>query len=181
MLELLLQQQLVDPQQAVTPGIMICNDKNLWPILCVPPTLDAAAVVPSPSSTSSFDNRCGKRRSKRQELLPHPFHPHPPTHLWSSMGTSEAASNGSGATSPSGNSTPASAASTADIWATNFCHCSSCPCFCVRSVQATTTRSANTSSEAVKVRAVVGKSFVPSRKGKGGTKKTVYYSLLLQQ
>lgn len=48
------------------------------------------------------------------------------TNLWSSMGTSEAASNGSGACSPSGNSTSASEASTADIWATSFCHCSSC-------------------------------------------------------
>lgn len=50
------------------------------------------------------------------------WHPY----LWSSMGTSEAASNGSGAISPSGSSTPASVASTADIWATNPCQCSSC-------------------------------------------------------
>ena len=99
MLEALLQQQLVDPQQAVAPEIMICSDKNLWPILCVL-RRNSLSLRTTPSIT----------------------------HLWSSMGTSEAASNGSGAISPSGSSTPVSEASTADIWATNFCHCSSWVC-----------------------------------------------------
>lgn len=47
MLELFLQHQLVDPQQTVAPEIMICNDKNLLLLLCVPCTSESTATPTS--------------------------------------------------------------------------------------------------------------------------------------